>query len=148
MKQTAQNQTEIQEKGNAGSGENEDKEFLRTEPLGKLLLKLALPTVAAQLINMLYNIVGRIYIGHMPENGQAALKGLGVYAVYFARFGVCCAHCQWRRTARIHLHGQGRQRERRMLARQLFRDADHHFRRADGDLTHLQRTAFVAVWRE
>ena len=38
----------------------QDKEFLRTEPLGKLLLKLALPTVAAQLINMLYNIVDRI----------------------------------------------------------------------------------------
>ena len=37
-----------------------DKEFLRTEPLGGLLLKLALPTVAAQLINMLYNIVDRI----------------------------------------------------------------------------------------
>ena len=45
----------------SSSGGNEDKEFLRTEPLGKLLLKLALPTVAAQLINMLYNIVDRIY---------------------------------------------------------------------------------------
>ena len=78
MKQTAQNQTEIQEKGNAGSGENEDKEFLRTEPLGKLLLKLALPTVAAQLINMLYNIVDRIYIGHIPGIGATALTGVGV----------------------------------------------------------------------
>lgn len=55
-----------------------DKEFLRTEPLGKLLLKLALPTVAAQLINMLYNIVDRIYIGHIPEIGAAALTGVGV----------------------------------------------------------------------
>ena len=54
------------------------KEFLGTEPIGKLLLKLAVPTVVAQLINMLYNIVDRIYIGHMPENGQAALTGLGV----------------------------------------------------------------------
>ncbi len=59
-------------------GGSEDKEFLRTEPLGKLLLKLALPTVAAQLINMLYNIVDRIYIGHIPENGAAALTGVGV----------------------------------------------------------------------
>ena len=42
----------------------EDRKFLATEPVGKLLLKLALPTVAAQLINMLYNIVDRIYIGH------------------------------------------------------------------------------------
>ena len=44
----------------------EDRKFLATEPVGKLLLKLALPTVAAQLINMLYNIVDRIYIGHIP----------------------------------------------------------------------------------
>lgn len=55
-----------------------DKEFLRTEPLGKLLLKLALPTVAAQLINMLYNIVDRIYIGHIPDIGATALTGVGV----------------------------------------------------------------------
>ena len=55
-----------------------DKEFLRTEPLGGLLLKLALPTVAAQLINMLYNIVDRIYIGHIPDIGATALTGVGV----------------------------------------------------------------------
>ena len=60
------------------SGAAQDKEFLRTEPLGKLLLKLALPTVAAQLINMLYNIVDRIYIGHIPEIGATALTGVGV----------------------------------------------------------------------
>ena len=54
------------------------KEFLGREPIGKLLLKLALPTVAAQLINMLYNIVDRIYIGHIPDEGQMALTGLGV----------------------------------------------------------------------
>ena len=62
----------------SGSGAAQDKEFLRTEPLGKLLLKLALPTVAAQLINMLYNIVDRIYIGHIPEIGATALTGVGV----------------------------------------------------------------------
>ena len=44
---------------------NSDRKFLGTEPVGRLLLKLALPTVAAQLINMLYNIVDRIYIGHI-----------------------------------------------------------------------------------
>lgn len=55
-----------------------DKEFLATEPVGKLLLKLALPTVAAQIINMLYNIVDRIYIGHIPEVGALALTGVGV----------------------------------------------------------------------
>ena len=53
-------------------------EFLGTEPVGKLLLKLAVPTVIAQLVNMLYNIVDRIYIGHMPQTGSLALTGLGV----------------------------------------------------------------------
>lgn len=48
---------------------NNDKDFLGTAPIGKLLLSLALPTITAQLINMLYNIVDRIYIGHIPEAG-------------------------------------------------------------------------------
>ncbi|MEE1190811.1 MAG: MATE family efflux transporter, partial [Blautia sp.] len=52
-----------------------DRDFLGKEPLGKLLLRLAVPTVAAQLINMLYNIVDRIYIGHIPEVGALALTG-------------------------------------------------------------------------
>ena len=56
----------------------EDRDFLGKEPVGKLLLKLALPTVVAQLINMLYNIVDRIYIGHIPKIGEAALTGVGV----------------------------------------------------------------------
>ena len=57
---------------------NLENDFLGTEPVGKLLLKLALPTVAAQLINMLYNIVDRIYIGHIPKVGSLALTGVGV----------------------------------------------------------------------
>ena len=56
----------------------DDKAFLANDPLGSLLLRLALPTVAAQLINMLYNIVDRIYIGHIPEIGAMALTGVGV----------------------------------------------------------------------
>ncbi len=56
----------------------EKNEFLGTDPIGKLLLKLAVPTVAAQLINMLYNIVDRIYIGHIPGDGALALTGVGI----------------------------------------------------------------------
>ena len=56
----------------------ENKSMLGTEPIGKLLFKLAVPTVVAQLINMLYNIVDRIYIGHMPGDGSLALTGVGV----------------------------------------------------------------------
>lgn len=57
---------------------NQDKTFLGTEPIGKLLRQLAVPTVIAQLVNMLYNIVDRIYIGHIPGNGDLALTGVGV----------------------------------------------------------------------
>ena len=55
-----------------------DKSFLGTQPVGKLLFKLSLPTVIAQIVNMLYNIVDRIYIGHMPGDGSLALTGVGV----------------------------------------------------------------------
>lgn len=54
------------------------KELLGSAPIGKLMFRLAVPTVIAQLINMLYNIVDRIYIGHIPEIGDLALTGVGV----------------------------------------------------------------------
>jgi len=56
----------------------QDKEFLGTAPVGRLLAKLAIPTVLAQLVNMLYNIVDRIYIGRMPLDGDLALTGVGL----------------------------------------------------------------------
>ena len=59
-------------------GQIEKNSFLGTEPVGKLLVRLAVPTVTAQIINMLYNIVDRIYIGHIPEEGALALTGVGV----------------------------------------------------------------------
>lgn len=51
---------------------------LASAPVGRLLLKLAVPTVVAQLVNLLYNIVDRIYLGHMPDVGLAALTGVGL----------------------------------------------------------------------
>ena len=56
----------------------QNKEFLGTEPIGKLLLKMAIPTVLAQLVNMLYNIVDRIFIGHIEGVGDYALTGVGI----------------------------------------------------------------------
>lgn len=56
----------------------ENSRMLADAPVGKLLFKLAVPTVTAQLINMLYNIVDRIYIGHIPDIGADALTGVGV----------------------------------------------------------------------
>lgn len=57
---------------------NQKNDFLGKEPIGKLLWRLSIPAIAAQLINLLYNLVDRVYIGHMPENGSLALTGVGV----------------------------------------------------------------------
>ena len=51
---------------------------LGTERMLPLVFKMALPAVAAQFVNLLYNIVDRIYIGHIPEIGTNALAGIGV----------------------------------------------------------------------
>ncbi|MBP3372882.1 MAG: polysaccharide biosynthesis C-terminal domain-containing protein, partial [Clostridia bacterium] len=58
--------------------QQKSNDFLGTERISKLLLRLAVPTVVAQLINMLYNIVDRIYIGHIRDIGSLALTGVGV----------------------------------------------------------------------
>lgn len=51
---------------------------LGKEPVGRLLVKLAVPAITSQLVNALYNMVDRMYIGHIPETGSVALTGLGV----------------------------------------------------------------------
>ena len=51
---------------------------LGVKPIKGLLWKLAVPAITAQIVNVLYNVVDRIYIGHIPETGQMSLTGLGV----------------------------------------------------------------------
>lgn len=58
--------------------EQKQDEKLGTAPLGRLVLSLALPAVVAQLINVIYNMVDRIYIGHIAGVGAQALAGLGL----------------------------------------------------------------------
>ena len=57
---------------------NEQENKLASAPVGRLLFGLALPAIAAQIVNLLYNMVDRIYIGHIPDTGALALTGLGV----------------------------------------------------------------------
>jgi len=58
--------------------ETEQQNKLAVMPVGKLLFSLAMPAIAAQIVNLLYNMVDRIYIGHIPEEGSMALTGLGI----------------------------------------------------------------------
>ena len=56
----------------------QEENKLGTKPVGRLLLELSLPAITAQIVNVLYNMVDRMYIGHIPGTGAAALTGLGV----------------------------------------------------------------------
>ena len=59
--------------------ENSKENILGTAPIGRLIVKMSVPTIVAQLINALYNIVDRIYIGRLPgDEGKLALAGLGI----------------------------------------------------------------------
>ncbi len=55
---------------------NEEK--LGSAPLFRLMMSMGIPTLVAQIINLLYNIIDRIYIGHIPEVGATALTGVGL----------------------------------------------------------------------
>lgn len=58
------------------AGVNESR--MGTERIGRLMVSMAVPSIIAQIINILYNIVDRIYIGHIPGVGAAALTGVGI----------------------------------------------------------------------
>ena len=55
------------------------KQDMGNDSIPRLMVSLAIPAVVAQLINMLYNIVDRIYIGHIPDAGASALTGVGLF---------------------------------------------------------------------
>lgn len=53
------------------------EERLGTDRMLPLVFRMALPAVAAQLVNLLYTLVDRVYIGHIPDIGTDALAGVG-----------------------------------------------------------------------
>ncbi len=57
---------------------NNNQQILGTEPIGKLLLRYSLPAIIGMMVNGLYNVVDRIFIGNMPGVGPLAITGLGV----------------------------------------------------------------------
>lgn len=81
------------------------EDFLGTEPIGKLLFRLSIPTVVAQLINMLYNIVDRIYIGHIPDVGSLALTGVGVCMPIIMIVSACRTGQLRGRTESLYFYG-------------------------------------------
>ena len=56
------------------------KQDMGTGSVKKLMVQMAVPALVGQVVNLLYNIVDRIYIGHLPEIGGAALTGVGLFS--------------------------------------------------------------------
>lgn len=106
---------------------NENKEFLGTEPVGKLLLKLAVPSVISQIVNMLYNIVDRIYIGHIPKTGSLALTGLGVCMPIIMIISAFAALIGFGGAPRASIFMGKGENDSAENSRQLFYDTDNHF---------------------
>ena len=128
---------------------NEEKDFLGKEPVGKLLLRLALPTVTAQIINMLYNIVDRMYIGHIPNIGDTALTGVGVCMPLimivsafsaFAAYGRCSS-C-------FHFYGTGKSRCGRKHIGKLFCHTAYHLCFIDCNPSDLEPRLSHGIWRQ
>lgn len=83
--------------------QNQQTAALGTAPVGPLLFRLALPTITAQVVNLLYSIVDRIYIGRIPLEGKLALTRHGRHLpCHHAHLGVCGAHRHGRCTAGLH----------------------------------------------
>lgn len=83
---------------------------LGSAPIGALLFKLALPAIAAQIINVLYNMVDRMYIGHIPDIGPSALDRRRRHnANYHVHFRFCRARRHGRRPAGVDPDGKRRQ---------------------------------------
>ena len=59
--------------------QEKQKQDMGTGSVKKLMVQMAVPALVGQVVNLLYNIVDRIYIGHIPEIGGAALTGVGLF---------------------------------------------------------------------
>ena len=89
------------------------KNDLGRDPIGPLVLRIALPSMLAQFVSVLYSIVDRMYIGHIPGVGDLALAGVGVCGPVVTMIGsVRLADRRGRRAADEHAHGRGRRRSR------------------------------------
>ena len=109
---------------------------LGTEKIGKLMLELALPSVLAQIVNVLYNIVDRIYIGRIPDVGSLALTGVGVT---FPIITIISAFAGFAR-------GAQKPGPRRKNSWKLHFPAALFLRVSDGVFLFLSDTASVPFW--
>ena len=127
----------------------DNKNFLGTEPVGKLLLKLSIPTVIAQLINMLYNIVDRIYIGHIPGEGSLALTGVGVCMPIIMIVSAFAALVSSGGAPRASIYmGKQDNKSAENIFRQLFYSSDYYLCYPHCHFTDLGQRFITGFWRQ
>ncbi len=84
---------------------------LGREPIGRLLFRLSVPAITAQVVNVLYNMVDRMYIGHIPGYGAQALTGVGVtFPLIMLIFHICGTGEHGRRAPFFYYDGKGKER--------------------------------------
>lgn len=81
---------------------------LGNSSIGKLLFKLALPAILAQIINVMYNMVDRMYIGHIADVGPSALTGVGVTMPLIMAISAFAALVSMGGAQSVHHDGKGR----------------------------------------
>ena len=127
---------------------NNSKEFLGTEPIGKLLFKLAVPSVIAQIVNMLYNIVDRIYIGHIPGSGSLALTGVGVCLPIIMVVSAFAALVGSGGAPRASIFMGKDDMDCGEDSQRLFYGSDHHFCDPDSSLTVVWPLYALDFWSQ
>lgn len=95
---------------------------LGRDSIPSLVLRLAIPSMIAQFVNVLYSIIDRIYIGHIPEIGNLALAGVGVcgpIVTFLSSFGTLIG-LGGSVIMGIHLGERNREKARQVLANAFF----------------------------
>ena len=97
------------------------------------ILEMAVPMTMAQILNLLYNIVDRIYIGRIPEAGTTALTGVGIcFPIITLITAFTYLFGKWRKPSVLHGTGQRKsQRSRTSYGKYLFH-ASSYGRASDG----------------
>ena len=107
---------------------------------------MSLPAIVAQLINLLYNLVDRVYIGHMPEDGALALTGVGVCLPIIMIVSAFAALVSNGGAPRASMAmGKGDYDEAEKNSRQQRCTADCHLRSAHGSAVTVLQTAVADV---
>ena len=124
-----------------------ENELLADMPIPKAFFRLALPAVAAQLINILYNLVDKMFIGHIPGVGKQALAGVGVTAPVILAISAFAALVSMGGGAEgIYFYGKRRYGAGRKGYGKLHMDADCIVRGADRNYVRIWKNNFAIVW--